>query len=79
MAEFSVLRTNHTGITVSDVERTMYFFREVLGFETTEVSHHKGETAENLTGVSGAEVKIGFVDMPNHRLELLKYVIREKR
>ncbi len=35
MAEFSVLRTNHAGITVSDVEKTMNFFREVLGLETT--------------------------------------------
>ena len=34
---------------------------------------------ENLTGVSGAEVKIGFVEMPNLRLEFLEYVIREKR
>ena len=79
MTEFNVLRTNHTGITVSDVEKTMDLFRNVLGFETTEVSHHKGKMVEKLTGVPGAEVKIGFVDMPNHRLELLEYVTQEKR
>ena len=79
MANFKVIRTNHTGITVSDVGASLAFFRDVLGFETTEVFHHKGGMVENLTGVPGAEVKIGFVDMPGHRLELLEYVTRDER
>ena len=79
MTEFTILRTNHTGITVVDIESSMSFFREVLGFETTEIFHHKGETVENLTGIPGAEVKLGFVDMPNHRLELLEYITQDAR
>ena len=34
---------------------------------------------ENLTGIPGAEVKLGFVDMPNHRLELLEYITQDAR
>ena len=79
MTEFTILRTNHTGITVLDIESSMSFFREVLGFETTDIFHHKGEMVENLTGVPGAEVKLGFVDMPNHRLELLEYITQDAR
>ena len=79
MTEFNILRTNHTGITVSDIEKTMVFFRDVLGFETTEIFHHKGEMVEKLTGVPGAQVKLGFVDMPNHRLELLEYITQYER
>jgi len=79
MTDFTILRTNHTGITVSDIEKTMGFFRDVLGFETTEIFHHKGEMVENLTGVPDAEVKLGFVDMPNHRLELLEYITQDER
>ena len=79
MTEFTILRTNHTGITVSDVEMTLGFFRDVLGFETTEIVHQKGEMVENLTGVPGAEVKLGYVDMPNHRLELLEYITKDER
>jgi glyoxylase I family protein len=79
MSDFKIIRTNHTGITVSDVETTRAFFSDVLGFPTTETVHHKGEMVENLTGVPGAEVKISFVDMPNHRLELVEYLTQDER
>ena len=79
MTEFTILRTNHTGITVSDIEMTLGFFREVLGFKTTKIVHQKGEMVGNLTGVPGAEVKLGYVDMPNHRLELLEYITKDGR
>ena len=73
MTGFKVTRTNHTGLTVSDIERTSAFFRDVLGFETTDVVEHRGEMVETLTGVPGAEVRIAFVDLPGHKLELIEY------
>ena len=79
MATFNVARTNHTGITVSDIDATLAFFRDVLGFETTDTVYHKGEMVEALTGVHGAEVRIGFVTMPGHKLELLEYATTDDR
>ncbi len=79
MPTFNVTRTNHTGITVSNIETSLAFFKDVLGFKATEIFHHKGEMVENLTGVPGAEVKLGFVDMPGHRLELLEYITQDDR
>ncbi len=79
MSGFTIKRTNHTGITVRDIEATAAFFTDVLNCETTEISHHKGEMVENLTGVPGAEVKLCFVDMPGHRLELLEYITKDDR
>lgn len=79
MPTFNVKRTNHTGITVLDINKTMSFFRDVLGFETTDIVHHKGEMVENLTGVPGADVKLGFVTLPGHRLELLEYITKDDR
>ena len=32
MAAFKILRTNHTSFTVSDIDRTIAFFRDALGF-----------------------------------------------
>ncbi len=33
MGTFKVLRTNHTSFTVSDLDRSVAFFTEALGFE----------------------------------------------
>ena len=79
MAAFNVTRTNHTGLTVSDIDGSIEFFRDVLGFKTTEVMVHKGGMVERLTGVDGAEVRIAFVDLPGHKIELLQYVKPDDR
>ena len=42
MRRFAILKTNHTGITVSDIDRSLAFFGDVLGFEVTEKVRHDG-------------------------------------
>ena len=74
MANFKVLNTNHTGLTVSDIDRSLAFYRDVLGFETTDKVHHKSEIVGTLTGVEGAEIFIAFVNLPGHQIELLQYL-----
>lgn len=68
-----VLAADHTGITVSDVERSLRFWRDVLGFELSHRAHQKGELAEQITGVAGAEILIAVVKAPGHKIELLEY------
>ena len=53
---FRILAADHTGITVSDIERSLAFWRDVLGFELSHRAHQKGELAEQITGVFGAEI-----------------------
>jgi catechol 2,3-dioxygenase-like lactoylglutathione lyase family enzyme len=64
----------HTGITVSDLDRSAAFYRDVMGFPVTDKIHLGGELAEQVTGVAGAEIDIVFVTAPGHRIELLHYV-----
>jgi catechol 2,3-dioxygenase-like lactoylglutathione lyase family enzyme len=70
-----ILAADHTGITVSNLERSLAFWRDVLGFEFSHSTHQKGEIAEQITGVKGAELKLGVVKAPGgHKIELLEYL-----
>src|ERR1041385_3218405 len=72
---FRVIAADHTGITVSDVERSLAFWRDVLGFECSHSAHQSGEIAEQITGVKGAELKLAVVKSPTgHKIELLEYL-----
>src|SRR5437588_11988627 len=74
-ASFRIIAADHTGITVSNLERSLAVWREVLGFEFSHSAHQKGEMAEQITGVQGAELKIGVVKSPSgHKIELLEYL-----
>jgi glyoxylase I family protein len=70
---FRIIGADHTGITVSDIERSLAFWRDVLGFELSHRAHQKGELAEQITGVRGAEILIAVVKAPGHKIELLEY------
>jgi catechol 2,3-dioxygenase-like lactoylglutathione lyase family enzyme len=70
-----VLDTDHTGITVSNLQRSVAFWRDVLGFELSHTAHQKGELAQEITGVEGAEVKLAVLKTPGgHKIELLEYL-----
>src|SRR5256886_6719164 len=72
---FHIIATDHTGITVSNLERSLAFWRDVLGFEFSHRARQKGEMAEQITGVEGAELKLAVVKSPNgHKIELLEYL-----
>jgi len=72
---FKTIGVDHTGITVSNLERSLTFWRDVLGFEFSHRAHQTSEMAEEITGVAGAELKLAVVKAPNgHKIELLQYL-----
>jgi catechol 2,3-dioxygenase-like lactoylglutathione lyase family enzyme len=72
---FRIVSADHTGITVSNLERSVAFWRDVLGFEFSHTAHQKGELAEEVTGVKGAEIKLAVLKTPcGHKIELLEYL-----
>jgi glyoxylase I family protein len=72
---FRILAADHTGITVSNLERSLAFWRDVLGFEFSHTAHQKGELAKEITGVDGAELKLAVLKTPGgHKIELLEYL-----
>jgi len=72
---FQIISADHTGITVSNLERSLAFWRDVLGFELSHSAHQTGELAREITGVKGAELKLVVLKTPGgHKIELLEYV-----
>jgi catechol 2,3-dioxygenase-like lactoylglutathione lyase family enzyme len=71
---FRISAADHTGITVSNLERSLVFWRDVLGFELSHRTHQTGELASEITGVPGAEISLAVLKAPGHKIELLEYL-----
>jgi glyoxylase I family protein len=77
---FKIIDADHTGITVSNLERSLAFWRDVLGLEFSHGAHQKGERPEQITGVPGAELKLAVLKTPTgHKIELLEYLAPANR
>ncbi|MEA2213283.1 MAG: diaminopimelate decarboxylase [Solirubrobacteraceae bacterium] len=74
-ASGGVKRLDHVSVTSGDLERSLRFYRDLLGLvlrDRGEMSH--GELAE-ITGMSAARVRWADLHLPNQQvLELLEYV-----
>src|SRR5437763_10716206 len=72
---FRIISADHTGITVENLERSLAFWRDVLGFELSHTAHQTRELAREITGVAGAEIKLAVLKAPGwHKVELLEYL-----
>ena len=69
-----ILAVDHTGFTVTNIEQSLAFWRDVLGFELSHRAHHTGPLASEATGVSGAEILIAVLKGYGHKIELLEYL-----
>ncbi len=76
---FRILAADHTGITVSNLERSLIFWRDVLGFELSHRAHHTGELASEVTGVAEAEISLAILKGYGHKIELLEYLAPKDR
>lgn len=66
-----LLSTGHTGITVSDLHRSIFFYRDLLGCEVSPVVECAGPLFEAITAVPSAVIDVVFVRLPGHIVELL--------
>jgi len=76
---FRIISADHTGITVANLERSLAFWRDVLGFELSHCAHQTGELASEITGVPGAEISLAVLKAPGHKIELLEYLAPPER
>ena len=75
MKAFTIVAADHTGVTVSNLEHSLSFWRDLLGFKLSHRAHQSGEMAQKITGVAGAELKLAVVRAPGgHKIELLEYL-----
>jgi catechol 2,3-dioxygenase-like lactoylglutathione lyase family enzyme len=74
MQSCNIIKANHTGFTVSDPDKAVAFFRDVLGFSIAPTVRQSGRAVEKITGVPNAEIEITFVFGAGYCIELLHFV-----
>ena len=74
MPDFKIHGFNHTSFTVEDLDRSVTFFCEALGFELMNKAPRNPEAVQHISGVEGADMVVAFIQGPGHRLELIEYV-----
>lgn len=67
---------DHINLVVSDLERSVRFYTEVLGFRKTADVVMEGDWIEAIIGLKGVRGLVAFVEPPGGgpRFELLQYV-----
>ncbi len=65
----------HTGITVANLDRSLPFYRDKLGFKlvTGPTDIFEGEQLEKGLGVPGAKLRLAIFEIGDGSLELLEY------
>lgn len=72
---------HHTCITVSDLEQSIVFYRDLLGLELvmTEESERSGDDRSKALGVAKAKVKLAILRAGQAQVELIEYVTAKGR
>lgn len=69
----SSLSAHHVGITVSDLEETLPFYRDVLGLEVADRFSVGGEAFSDAVGVGDARGEFAHLEADGIRIELVEY------
>jgi len=71
-----IKKMNHINIVVSDLEKSVNFYTEVLGFKETRRATLQGEWIEKIVGLKDVKAEVAYVLAKDGdlRIELLQYV-----
>ena len=73
----SVSGLDHVSVTVSDLERSLAFYRDLLGMKEVERHHLDGETISKMAGKPDVEmdvVRLEAPETPGIQLDLQQYL-----
>jgi lactoylglutathione lyase len=75
-----ILRPHHMGIQVADLERSVAFYRDVLGFKVVFQWNPQAEYIRTITGYPDADIHAAILELPDNdlKLEILEYRNVEK-
>jgi lactoylglutathione lyase len=67
---------HHTGCTVADLERSLRFYRDLLGMEVVARQEKRGGYLGRIVGHPDAHVRMAHLRLPGgaHMLELFRYL-----
>lgn len=64
----------HAGLTVRDIERTLVFYRDVVGMSVDPVREYGGVEFDRLTNNSGTRIKWTYATLDQFRLQFIQYL-----
>jgi len=73
MTALPIQRLTHVGICVSDLERSLAFYRDLLGFEPEHELEVDGEPTDTLLRLRGTKLKAVYLARDGVRIELLHF------
>ena len=65
---------NHTSFTVTDMDKSVRFWTENLGYRAASVSPRTGEWQEQVTGVAGASLMVAHLYGHGSHVEFIQYL-----
>lgn len=73
------MQVDHINLVVKDLEASVAFYRDVLGFQVTMRARLEGEWIETIAGLKGIEADCVYLQPPGSgpRVELLQYLSPE--
>lgn len=75
-----ILTTDHTGFSVTSLEKALPFWTELLGFELLRQGEiGPGAFLGNVCGVPNHALRFALLQAPGHKVELLEYIGDEPR
>ncbi|MGH7820984.1 MAG: VOC family protein [Candidatus Binatia bacterium] len=69
----AIQRVTHVGVCVSDMERSIRFYRDLLGFRYLSRIHLTGEPSDTLLALKDVDVHAAYLERDGFRLELLGF------
>jgi lactoylglutathione lyase len=69
----AVLRVGHLGICVRDLERSVRFYRDLLGFRALTRLEARGPEVDRMLRLSGVDQETVFLERDNVRLAVFAY------
>lgn len=69
----AILRLSHIGICVSDLERSLRFYRDQLGFRRVSELEIGGEPTSTLLQIDDVDLHAVYLERDGTRIELLHY------
>src|SRR5512134_3809222 len=73
MAQNVIRKVSHIGICVSDMDRSIAFYRDVLGFRFDRELRVAGEPSDTLLRLRGVDLHAVYLERDGFCLELLHY------
>jgi glyoxylase I family protein len=69
-----IVRMNHVSFTVSDLDRAINFYRQILGLRLLGVGDRDPTFSAIVTGIPDARLRIAYLGANNCAVELIQYL-----